>query len=397
MQDCLERICTYGDWPLGHVAMYTPGEASGVAPISYWRCADTARYADFISFSDGFSHNVPKGQFVGVAMRERRPVWIEDLMGAPDFGRISLGTKYGIRTGFVFPVIVGDEVAGFLEFFATEVRARDEQLLEAINSVASQLAHLIERSRSAAHLARVNAELEMRVASRTAELETANQQMASFSYTVAHDLRTPLRAINGFSALVLETNSDKLTEASVGHLKRIHAGSVRMGELIDDLLELTRLSRQEIRRHHISLSDLTAKVVAALTDAFPERRISVTIQPAMHVYGDAGLLRIVLENLIGNAWKFTARADTAKIDIGSEPRDGKMTFFVRDNGAGFNMEYAHKLFTPFQRLHHAGDFEGTGIGLATVKNIIQRHGGDIRLESAVNRGTTAFFTSGNAT
>jgi PAS domain S-box-containing protein len=397
MQACLERICTYGDWPLGHVAMYAPGETSGVAPISYWRCADTARYADFISFSDRFSHNVPKGQFVGVAMRERRPVWIEDLMSAPDFGRISLGTKYGIRTGFVFPVIVGDEVAGFLEFFATEVRARDEQLLEAINSVASQLARLIERSRSAAHLARVNAELEMRVANRTAELETANQQMASFSYTVAHDLRTPLRAINGFSALVLETNADKLTEASVGHLKRIHAGSVRMGELIDDLLELTRLSRQEIRRHHISLSDLTAKVVAALTDAFPERRVAVTIQPGMHVYADAGLLRIVLENLIGNAWKFTARADAAKIDIGSELRDGKMTFFVRDNGAGFNMEYAHKLFTPFQRLHHAGDFEGTGIGLATVKNIIQRHGGDIRLESAVNRGTTAFFTIGNAT
>jgi PAS domain S-box-containing protein len=396
MQACLERICNYGNWPLGHVAMYAPGKSAEIAPISYWRCADAARFSEFILYSNEFTHRMPHGQFVGVAMRERRAVWVEDLAQESGFGRRQMACKPGIRAGFVFPVIVHDDVAGFLEFFATETRAPDSLLLEAINSVASQLARLIERSRAAANLVHVNAALEARVAGRTAELEAANKQLASFSYTVAHDLRTPLRAINGFSALVLETNQDKLSEASVGHLKRIHAGSVRMGDLIDDLLELTRLSRQEIRRHHINLSELAAAVAASLADAYPDRRVSVTIKPGLHAYADAGLMRIVLENLVGNAWKFTARADAPKIDVGAETRDGKTAFYVRDNGAGFDMQYAHKLFAPFQRLHHAQDFEGTGIGLATVKNIVQRHGGDIWLDSAVQQGTTAFFTIGDA-
>jgi light-regulated signal transduction histidine kinase (bacteriophytochrome) len=169
-----------------------------------------------------------------------------------------------------------------------------------------------------------------------------------------------------------------------------------MGELIDDLLDLTRLSRQEIRRHHINLSELTAKVVTSLTESFPGRTVAVTIKPHMNAYADAGLMRIVLENLIGNAWKFSAKAKTPKIDVGTELREGRITYYVRDNGAGFDMDYAHKLFAPFQRLHHAREFEGTGIGLATVKNIIQRHGGDICLESAVNHGTTAFFTIGES-
>jgi PAS domain S-box-containing protein len=396
MQACLERICVYGNWPLGHFAMYAPGDSSGVAPISYWRCEDTGRFADFMSFSDNFSHNTPSGQFVGVAIRERRPVWIEDLTAARNFGRVSVGMKYGIRAGFVFPVIVDDDIAGFIEFFATEARAPDQQLLDAILSIASQLARLIERSRAAATLAALNAELEMRVTVRTAELETANKQLASFSYTVAHDLRTPLRAINGFSAMVLQANEGKLTEASVGHLKRILAGSVRMGELIDDLLDLTRVSNQQIRRHHIDLSALAASAMASLSEAHPERKIGLSIQPGMNAYADAGLMRIVLDNLIGNAWKFTAKTAAPTIQIGSEERDGEMVYYVRDNGAGFDMAYKHKLFAPFQRLHHIHEFQGTGIGLATVKNIIARHGGRIWLDSAVNAGTTAFFTLGGA-
>lgn len=243
-------------------------------------------------------------------------------------------------------------------------------------------------------LARFNTALEARVAMRTAELEAANKQLASFSYTIAHDLRAPVRAINGFSEMVLQANAGVLDPDSVRKLGRVVAGSRRMGQLIDDLLNLARLSRQELRRQQLSLSALAAGVVANLAHAEPARSVTVNIQSDIRAWGDAGLLRSLLENLIGNAWKYTGKAAAARIEFGQMQRDGRRVFFVRDNGAGFDMQYAHKLFTPFQRLHHASEFEGTGIGLATVKKIIDRHNGSISLESAVGHGTTVFFTLG---
>ena len=258
----------------------------------------------------------------------------------------------------------------------------------------SVIKDISERKEAEDKLAHLNSELETRVANRTAELEVANRELSSFSYSVAHDLRAPLRAINGFSAMVLQANEGKLDQTSIGHLQRIHAGSVRMGVLIDDLLRLTRLSRQDIRWHDINLSALAARVVTSLTKAHPERDLTVTIQPDMNINGDTGLMQIVIENLIGNAWKFTANAGAARIDVGCEQQDGQTVYYVRDNGAGFDMAYAHKLFAPFQRLHHVAEFEGTGIGLATVKSVIQRHGGKIWIEGAVNLGATVFFTVG---
>jgi PAS domain S-box-containing protein len=246
-------------------------------------------------------------------------------------------------------------------------------------------------------LDRLNAELEMRVASRTLELEAANKQLESFSYSVAHDLRAPLRAINGFSSLLLQSNAGKLDYATIDHLQRIHAGSQRMGVLIDDLLNLARVSRQEVRWGAVNLSSLAADVIDFLIEGHPDRNVTVTIQPDMIVEGDTGLMHVVLQNLIGNAWKFTATTAAANIYVGTEQRNGETVNYVRDNGAGFDMQYAHKLFAPFQRLHHSNEFEGTGIGLATVMNIILRHGGKIWAESAVNRGTTMFFTLGKQT
>jgi PAS domain S-box-containing protein len=394
MKACLERICAYGDWSLGHVALYAPGQSTGIAQTSFWHCEEPARYREFIRYSNTYARNALNGQFVGVMMRERRSVWIADIPNTRSVGRLRSAEKFGIRSGFVFPVIVRGEISGYLEFFATEVRAPDEMLLDAMGSVASQLARLIERSRAADALAQLNAELEMRVADRTSELETANIELNSFSYTIAHDMRAPVRAINGFSEIVLKTNEGKLDQASIGYLNRVVAGSKRMGALIDDLLNLARLSRQEIRRRDFNLSELATSVIASLKEAHPERTVAVTIQPGMNANGDPGLMRAALDNLIGNAWKFTAKTGAARIDIGTEQRDGWTAFCVCDNGAGFDMQYAHKLFAPFQRLHHASDFEGTGIGLATVKKIIDRHGGKIWVESAVNLGTTMYFTIG---
>jgi PAS domain S-box-containing protein len=390
MQACLALICDYGHWPVGHVGLYAPGQTAGVTPVSIWRCNDRERYSEFMRESDHFPRSGPGGSFLGAAARERRPVWLEDVSGVGGvggFGPLAIAKRIGVRAGFVFPVFVGGEIAGFLEFFDTVERKRDRALLAAIDGVASQLARLIERSR-------INANLEMRVASRTAELEAANRELNAFSHTIAHDLRAPMRAIGGFSSIVLAENSNKLDKTTLDYLKRIVTGAERMNRLIDDLLNLSRLSRMKMKRQNIDLSAMATAVVHALIEAHPHRRVAVRIQPGLACNGDPGLMRAALGNLIGNARKYTFKLDAAEIEMGTCEHEGRTAYYIRDNGAGFDMQYAKKLFTPFQRMHHRDEFEGTGIGLATVKRIIERHGGEIRIESAVNAGTTVFFTLG---
>jgi signal transduction histidine kinase len=246
-------------------------------------------------------------------------------------------------------------------------------------------------------LLRFNAELEMRVNARTAELESANKQLESFSYTIAHDMRAPARAMNGYSAMLLELNEGKLDQKSVEYLRRVIAGSRRMADLIDDLLGLARLSRQEMRRELCNLSEIANDIIHSLSHANPERQVNVTIQPDMNVSADSGLMRSLLDNLLGNAWKYTSKSSAATIEFDASHHDGTTVYRIRDNGAGFDMQYAHKLFEPFQRLHHAKEFEGTGIGLATAKKIVQRHNGRVWIEGALNAGVTASFTIGQST
>ena len=199
---------------------------------------------------------------------------------------------------------------------------------------------------------------------------------------------------NGFSEMVLQASEGRLDEKSVGHLRRVVAGSRHMGQLIDDLLNLVRPSRQETTRCDTDLSLLVRRVGAALADADPARKVELFVQPDIHAFCDPGLLRPVLDNLIGNAWKFTGKCAAPRIEFGTETRDGWTAYYVSDNGVGFDMQYVHKLFAPFQRLHHANEFEGTGIGLATVKKIIQRHDGKVWIESEPGAGTTVYFTVG---
>jgi light-regulated signal transduction histidine kinase (bacteriophytochrome) len=220
--------------------------------------------------------------------------------------------------------------------------------------------------------------------------ETASRELEAFSYSVAHDLRAPLRAINGFSTALLEDLGDKLDDDSRDHLQRIRTGADRMGQLIDALLGLARLSRAPIASVPVDLTELAYEVVAQLRAADPERSVACVIADRLTARGDRRLLRVLLHNLLANAWRFTARRERAEIELGVTRDDG--AYFVRDNGAGFDMAYAHKLFVPFQRLHAPGDFEGTGIGLATAQRIVQRHGGRIWAEGAVDRGATFHFT-----
>jgi len=231
-----------------------------------------------------------------------------------------------------------------------------------------------------------------RLAAREAELSAANRELEAFSYSVSHDLRSPLRSIDGFGLALVEDCGAALPAVGVSHVERIRAATQRMGRLIDDLLQLSRMTRAEMHQEPVDLTAMAASVAAELARNAPDRRVAFEIEEGLAVTGDANLLRVVLDNLLGNAWKFTARKAEATITVGRTTRDGRPAFFIRDTGAGFDMAYAGKLFGAFQRLHGAGEFAGTGIGLATVQRIIRRHGGEVWAEGAVGQGATIMFS-----
>jgi two-component system, sensor histidine kinase and response regulator len=257
------------------------------------------------------------------------------------------------------PHVLRSKVSVFLELYVNRLR---------LEALAAELQHKNEA------LAATNAELE------------------AFSYSVSHDLRAPLRAIEGFSQAVLEDYSKQLDEAGRDCLQRVRASAKRMSDLIDDLLALSRVTRAELHRIDVDLSTMAKDVAADLHARTAGRSVEMRITPGIVVEGDPGLLRALLENLIGNAWKFTSRRKDAFIEVGVAQHDGQRACFVRDNGVGFDASYASKLFRPFQRLHGNDEFEGTGIGLATVQRIVSRHGGRVWAEGAVDRGATIYFS-----
>jgi PAS domain S-box-containing protein len=226
----------------------------------------------------------------------------------------------------------------------------------------------------------------------TAQLEITNAELDAFAYSVSHDLRAPLRSIDGFSQALLEDYAGKLDQAGQDYLQRVRAATQRMATLIDDLLNLSRVTRSEMVIGHVDLSELARELSAELAAGEPGRKVDVVIAPGLEARGDQGLLRVALQNLMGNAWKFTGKRTDARIEVGMVAANGERAYFVRDNGAGFDMTYAPKLFGAFQRLHRATEFPGTGVGLATVQRIIHRHGGRVWAESAVDRGATFYFT-----
>jgi hypothetical protein len=276
------------------------------------------------------------------------------------------------KDGSIFPVLVD----------ATVVRDERGRVLYRIVNVQD----ITERKRDEEALRRAKA-----------DAEAANRELEAFAYSVSHDLRAPLRSIDGFSRVLEEDHAEGLAAKGLDALARIRAAVRRMGALIDALLKLSKVTRAELRPEPVDLGELARAVAEELTEREPGRRIEISITQGAHAVGDPLLLRVALENLLGNAFKFTAGRDPARVEIGVLHQGGEPVFFVRDNGAGFDMQYAGKLFGAFQRLHGAADFPGTGIGLATVQRIVHRHGGRVWAEAAVGEGATFCFTLGGAT
>jgi light-regulated signal transduction histidine kinase (bacteriophytochrome) len=279
------------------------------------------------------------------------------------------------------------EAAETIRDLQDELAESDRGLLAVVLELETLLDERTKELRAAhAELERTNYD----VLQSTLELEASNGELEAFSYSVSHDLRAPLRAIEGFCGLLIEDHAAQLNDKGQEYLQHVRAAVQRMHQLIEDLLSLSRITQLEMKRTSVDLARIVKAIVTDLKRSDPNRTIEFVIVESANVTGDMGLLRIALENLMGNAWKFTGKTENARIEFGYREEDN--AYFVRDNGAGFDMAYARRLFGAFQRLHHQRDFPGTGIGLATVQRIIHRHGGRVWAEAAPGQGATFYFT-----
>jgi signal transduction histidine kinase len=321
----------------------------------------------------------------GWAMLNRTSAVIEDIYADPRIPADAYRPTF-VKSLAMVPIRTADPIGAIGNYWASHRTPTDGEvaLLQALadgTSVAMENVRLIET-------------LEQRVEARTRDLERANRELEAFSYAVSHDLRAPIRVADGFARAVLEDHDEVLPEAAKRDLHRIIKASSRMGALVEDLLRLSQVVRGELRRSRVDLADLARDVLRQLRVRDPQRTVDEVITSELSVECDGALALIVLQNLLGNAWKYTSKRQRARIEVGTSERDGGRAFFVRDDGPGFDMAFAERLFTPFQRLHTAAEFEGSGLGLATVQRIIDRHGGRIWAESAQDQGATFWFTLG---
>lgn len=340
----------------------------------------------------------PKVGSCGTAVYLRERVVSSDIQNDSKWeGYQKMAAKFDLKACWSEPIIENeqDDPLGTFGVYHSEIRepTKDECLL--IESVAHLLAIIIKKMNSERDLAEYRTQLEKKVKLRTLELENINQELKSFSYSVSHDLRAPLTRLDGFSKVLQDRYADKLDEKGMHYLSRIRASSKQMAVLIDDLLHLSRISRREVSREKINLGELAEEIMASIQEGEPNRKVQISMEPELFTWADKSLTRILLENLLQNAWKFSREKEETVIKIGKVQLDNDHFFFIKDNGIGFDMRYYQQLFRPFQRLHPSTEVEGHGIGLATVQRIINKHEGLIKAESVEGKGTTFYFNLAN--
>jgi signal transduction histidine kinase len=396
-QPLLDEICRIavqeGGQLMAWVGMLDPDSQE---VYSAAHAGEEQNYLEFLKDNGVFRHNGP----ITRAIQGNIHYINQDMVANPIMGPWrDEALKRSFLSSAAFPLRRNGMPVGVLSLYSNRSHSFTEEIIELFQRLADDVSFALDfmdqskrRSVAEQHLEKMNEELEQRVASRTRMLEAANKELEAFSYSVSHDLRAPLRSIDGFSQLLSKQIGDQLDATCQDYLQRVRRASLRMGELIDDLLKLSKVSRSELKLENVDLSQIAHEILDGLRANSPARQIEVEIQDGIKANADARLIRGVLENLLGNAWKFTSRQPQPRIEFGCREDAGKRVYFVRDNGAGFDMRYVGKLFGAFQRLHKVEEFEGTGIGLATVQRIVTRHGGSVWVEAELGKGATFFFT-----
>lgn len=378
----LRKVCEYSGWCFAQTWLPHAG-TTRLKLGSAWY-SEHAPFDAFRKENERLSF-APEGGALERAWRDKKAEWVWDLQPATPAVRRPLMLEAGFKSWIGFPVIADGEAIAIIEFFDTELRARDERMLQLIATLANQLGPVIERKRAAEQIDALNANLQRY----TVELEATNKELESFSYSVSHDLRAPLRAVDGYARMLEEDYRDRLDEEGQRLLRVVRDASARMGRLIDDLLAFSRLGRQEPAARRIDMAGLVAEVVA---EARGESRAAVEVGALPAADADRAMLKQVWLNLVGNAFKYSSKRADARVEIGARQEGGEVIYWVRDNGVGFDMRYAAKLYGVFQRLHRAEEFPGTGVGLAIVQRVVMRHGGRVWAEGQLGEGACFYFS-----